>query len=470
MFTFPTKKKNPERRERWKQLIGRRCGNKLWSPSKDSRVCSVHFPEGEPTLQSPLPTLRLGYEDSESRVKRILFFEEEKQSPFAYSEMLQMDQEIFTAELYYPDPPIEEISESTFFFPWPLILMLIIVYMTEYMKTLSSQLQAVMSENRRLRAELTKLKNMKYVDNFLRSDEDVNFFTGLKSKALFEKLHKFVAPLVNRRWQGVKTTNSSIRKFSKEPSRFGPKRKLSSRAEFLLTLIRLRLGLLGKDLARRFDISESLCGRIFLTWLRASSKVFGAMIYMPDEETLIATKPKKFQHIRDLHSIIDCTEIFIETPKDLELQSSTWSDYKHHNTIKLLVACSPNSSIVYVSPAYTGRISDKALTLNCGYLDSVPPYSVIMADKGFNIADECAARNLTLYVPPGRRGQSQMCEAAVRKTKKIANSRILIEQVIRRLKTFKIIQNELPVTLIPHADDILQVVGGVCNTREPIYK
>ena len=65
--------------------------------------------------------------------------------------------------------------------------------------------------------------------------------------------------------------------------------------------------------------------------------------------------------------------LFIETPKDLQLQSATWSDYKHHNTMKLLVACTPNSSTGYVSPAYTGRISDKALTVDCGYLDNIPP-------------------------------------------------------------------------------------------------
>jgi len=56
------------------------------------------------------------------------------------------------------------------------------------------------------------------------------------------------------------------------------------------------------------------------------------------------------------------------------------------NTMKLLVACSPNSSIVYVSPAYTGKTSDKALTINVGYLDLVPVYQTIMADKGLDLA------------------------------------------------------------------------------------
>ena len=53
------------------------------------------------------------------------------------------------------------------------------------------------------------------------------------------------------------------------------------------------------------------------------------MVFIPDEESLIATKPSRFQQFQNLHSIIDCTEIFIETPKNLQLQSATWSDYKH---------------------------------------------------------------------------------------------------------------------------------------------
>ena len=200
------------------------------------------------------------------------------------------------------------------------------------------------------------------------------------------------------------------------------------------------------------------------------SKVFRTAVFMQDGETLIGSKPRKFQHIQDLNCIIDCTEIFIETPKDVEMQCITWSDYKHHNTFKVLVACAPNSAITYVSPVYTGRISDKALTLDCGFLDRLPPYSMIMADKGFNILEECSSRSISLYVPPGRRGQSQMTSAAVRKTKNIANSRILIEQVIRRLKTFRIIQGELPITLIPQTDDILTVCSGISNLRGPIYK
>ena len=80
---------------------------------------------------------------------------------------------------------------------------------------------------------------------------------------------------------------------------------------------------------------------------------------MPDQGTLNVTSPARFSQVRNLHSIIDCSEIFIETPQDHNLQAMTWSRYKHHNTLKFLVGVAPNSYIVFISEAYTGRISDK---------------------------------------------------------------------------------------------------------------
>ena len=44
-------------------------------------------------------------------------------------------------------------------------------------------------------------------------------------------------------------------------------------------------------------------------------------------------------------AIIDGSEIFLEMASDLCIQSSTWSQYKHHNTAKFLVACTPSGAV-----------------------------------------------------------------------------------------------------------------------------
>ncbi|KAK2145477.1 hypothetical protein LSH36_679g01026, partial [Paralvinella palmiformis] len=159
----------------------------------------------------------------------------------------------------------------------------------------------------------------------------------------------------------------------------------------------------------------------------------------------------------------DCTEIFIKTPKDPNLKNSTWSNYKHHNTANFIIAVAPNSAIIFVSPVYGGRASDKAITLDSGFLDMCEPCDMIQADKDFNIQEECAVRSIWLHVPPGLRGEVQMTSAAIEKTKKVANLQILVEQVIRRLKSFRILSCQLPITLVPSLDKIISVCAALTN-------
>ena len=63
------------------------------------------------------------------------------------------------------------------------------------------------------------------------------------------------------------------------------------------------------------------------------AEYLSAFVYMPDIEHILGTTPQTFREFKNLFGIIDCSEIFIETPKDLEMQSTTWSEYKHHNTV-----------------------------------------------------------------------------------------------------------------------------------------
>ena len=92
-----------------------------------------------------------------------------------------------------------------------------------------------------------------------------------------------------------------------------------------------------------------------------------------------------------------------------------------------------------------------------------------MADKRFNIVDGCAASCLHFIVPPGKRGATQMTASDVNKTSFIAKVPILVEQVIRHLKTFRILATEIPISIIGQVDDMLTICGALCNFKEPIY-
>ena len=81
--------------------------------------------------------------------------------------------------------------------------------------------------------------------------------------------------------------------------------------------------------------------------------------WMLSVEQVQGTMPQSFKEkYPSTYAIIDASEIFIETPTDLQIQSTTWSNYKHHNASKFLITCTPNGAISYVSPLYVGSISD----------------------------------------------------------------------------------------------------------------
>lgn len=304
----------------------------------------------------------------------------------------------------------------------------------------------------------------------LKKDGDCAFYTGIESFHSFTKLHSLISPYVRRRWRGLKrSTSNTTRNLKKEPNLFGPKRKLCSTDEFLMMLMKLRLGLFNKDLADRFEVSVGSVSAIVSTWIKASSAVLSLLIFLPQQGSVVNTRPPRFQSMPDLFAILDGTEFFIQTPKNPDLQKLTWSDYKHHNTLKVLVCIAPNSMITFISKAYGGSISDKELTIRSEFLDYVPPYTQIMYDKGFQLTNECASRFISVSVPPARKGTAQMTPGEIVKTKKIANMRILVEQVIRRLKLFQILSTELSISLIKSFDDILIICAALSNMRKPIF-
>ena len=281
----------------------------------------------------------------------------------------------------------------------------------------------------------------------------MNFYTGLSSIMLFETLFQLLKPYLHQLtyWRGSKRATFNPK--AKRTFNKSTQKKLTYKDEFLLVLMRLRLGLLNEDLADRFNISPSICSNTFITWIKFLSQTLGkALVNWLPKESILENMPTVFKKAghNNLRVIIDCSEIFIERPKSLDIQAETWSDYKSHNTIKFLIGISPTGFITFLSDCYGGRSSDKFICSDSGFYDHLDLYDEVMADRGLQIKEELLLKYCTLTVPPGARVKSQMTKKECKKTKDVANLRIHVERAINRIKTYRMLKNTLPITMIVH--------------------
>ena len=207
---------------------------------------------------------------------------------------------------------------------------------------------------------------------------------------------------------------------------------LSPFQEFVASLIKLRLNTPLQDLAYKFQVSLSTISRIVLKWVTNMDIRLRPLILWPDRQELRQTMPECFRASfgEKVAVIIDCFEVFIERPSNLLARACTWSSYKHHNTVKLLIGITPQGVVSFISQAWGGRVSDKYLTEHCGILSKLLPGDILLADRGFDIADSVGMHQAKLHLPAFTRGKEQLTAVEVEETRSIANVRIHVERVI----------------------------------------
>lgn len=304
----------------------------------------------------------------------------------------------------------------------------------------------------------TKEKVYFKITDIAENDKLVKLYTGFQSYEILLAFFEFLGPSVsNLTYWGEEKR--------KTPQK-ARKRSLDAIDQFFLTLMKLKLNLRNLDLAVRFGISESDVSKYITTWICFLYQHLNEIEWMPSPSQVAATLPDSFfKKYPSTFAIIDGSEVFIQTPSDLHLQASTWSQYKHHNTAKFLIACTPNGAISYISPLYVGSISDVELTRVSGFLKKLEGKNgiSIMADKGFTIKDQLKEIGVDLNIPPFLDGGNQLSPDDVLKGRNIASLRIHVERAIRRIKSYSILKEEIPLSMIWLTNHIVSVCAWLTN-------
>ena len=328
-------------------------------------------------------------------------------------------------------------------------------------KSLLARIEMLQAENASLKKKMNDKSHFR-VEDIQHDDKLICFYTGFISYFVFVTFFEFLGPAVNnlRHWGskgGVRLRQRA--------------RKLDPKNQIFLTLVKLKLNLKLSDLAFRFGLSPTQVSRYLTTWICFLYHHLKEIYWMPSVQQVRGTLPTEFkENFPSTFAIIDGSEVFIETPTDLHMQSSTWSAYKHHNTVKFLVACTPNGAISYISAVYVGSISDMELTCVSGFLSTLEGKQgiSIMADRGFMIKDMLKELHIELNVPPFLEQRQQFPSGEVEIGRRIASLRIHVERAIGRMKNYSILKQTIPISLARLTNQIIFVCAFLTNFQRPL--
>ena len=311
--------------------------------------------------------------------------------------------------------------------------------------SLQEQLNQLIEEKVSLESKLnTKVLNEAF---FKDNDEKVKFYTGLNRYCDLMTVFGLISNNISM------TSRSSLTSFQ----------------QMIMTLMKLRHNYPMQDLADRFAASEVTCGRIFRKVLDVLYIKTKWMVRWPEREQCRLTTPMCFREKfgDKVAVIIDCFEVFLDRPTNLLARAQTWSSYKHHNTVKFLIGISPQGSVSFISKAWGGRTSDKYIAEHCGILDKILPGDIVLADRGFDIAESVGLMQANLVIPSFLKGRRQLSMEDIASTRKIANVRIHVERVIGVVRQkFHILKGSIPLPYVMSCDDermtTLDKIAVVC--------
>ena len=324
----------------------------------------------------------------------------------------------------------------------------------ELLQLMSADCDILRQENRELRTQLNR--GSLEEDGFRDDNDKVLFFTGIPSFMIMTTVFAMVIPFVNAA------------------------RKLSPFQMCLLTCMRMRKNLSIRFLGYLFGVSQSSASRIFYDVLTVMhTRLVPLLILWPERDILKMSMPMSFRSkFGKCACIIDCFEVFIERPSDVKARAQTYSTYKSHNTMTFLIGITPQGSISFISKGWGGggRTSDKHLTENCGFLNHLLPGDLILADRGFNIAETLGSCSASLKIPAFTKGRSQLSALDVESTRGLAAVRIHVERVIGMTRQkYTMLGSTIPNTLcvadstgLTTLDKIVQVASALTNLSPPI--
>ena len=474
-------RRDTEKAKRWIHACGRKDFTKVEQIKKDTYICSIHFVDGKPTEANPEPMFaHLTEREQNARMKRrkAPLDRQDKEAPpprkrrlYSMKAMPISPEKVLETQSEVSSEPsssssIEHVHKETQ-----------TVYNNYF---LGAKVETMIMKNQVLLCtenftEAPIVPTTMSVEAILKDAAKAKYFIGLFPEQ-FEILFDFLGPAkfqLQYWYSSGKPENCTAHaRQASSKTKPGPLQTFSAKEELFLTLLRLRRGFALKTLAYMYNTSESAVSCIFNTWIQFMYIHFQQLRFkmFPSKEDIMPNLPRVFRHFKNIRCSVDCTEFYVQSPRNYAQQGNVYSAYKHHATFKALIAVLPQGAACFVSDLYEGSIDDVSITAQCGFLDHIEPGDVILADKGFPIQDLLTPKQASIIIPAFLGKRNSLPKEEEMGTRRMAKARIHVERFNERLKKFRLIGNVIPLSLRHVASQMVYVASCLVNFQPLLCK
>ena len=277
------------------------------------------------------------------------------------------------------------------------------------------------------------------------SDEVIRMETGLPDKAMFSRVVWLV-----QRLEGSIIYAAGWRVEG-----------MTMESQVFMALMKVRQNYTHLHLTQLFSCSTATVANVVKTFIHLLHRL---LFKTMNRESMPASFLPSASNCR---IVIDCTDIEVATPKEMDKAKLVYSAYRGMHSFKVLIGVAPNGVITYCSSLFPGSVSDTAITMHSGLLEHLEAGDMVLADKGFLISD-IVPDGVSVNIPPFL-NNGKFTESEVRATREVARNCIHVERANARIKDFRILQM-IPSHLRSSANVLVQLCCALVNLQNPLIK
>jgi hypothetical protein len=233
-----------------------------------------------------------------------------------------------------------------------------------------------------------------------------------------------------------------------------------ARNRLLMALIWLRIYPTYEVLGFIFDLDKSNICRNLKGVLAVLREQLGDEMEWPDKARRKQKMDQFMQEFPDVAAIVDATEQPTQRPQDPDEQKSHYSGKKKRHTLKTQVVVGPDGEIMGHSETVPGAKHDKTLYDDSGVGERLDDDEAMMGDKGF----QGIQKDRLAVLPDKKPKGGELTADQKARNRRISHYRIVVENTICQLKTFRVLAHVYRHARESHSD-VFAIVAALVNRR-----